>query len=376
VHTRDAVVRRELRFREGEVLDADALRASLRALEDTGVFTEVALRGSARQDRDLDLELLLAERHGFGHPIEVASATLTNLLVGRARLRYANIAGEGIHASAFYRYEGVRPRLEGALEWPRPFGLPFQARLSAFRERQPYDLDGPLLSRARGGDLTFRRVLNGRTAGEIGVRWRRRAFDREAAYAVPGTSLAGTVGLERGLWAAGPHRIDIGGRALGARDFVSGLAWVRYQRASRLRDARPPASVIAARLLGGSGSARLPLDEMYAPGAAPDATFPLRGHRLRDKGVLGAVPIGRDLGLANLEWRVEAWSRRDFGVGLTVFQDVAGVQRPAAGASRVLWDAGAGLRLRFGTSSIVRVDYGHGLRDRDHTVSVALGEAF
>jgi tetratricopeptide (TPR) repeat protein len=381
VHTRDAVVRRELRFREGEVLDYDALRASLRALGETVAFADVRIRGGIRQDRDLDLELLLSERHGFGHPLEVASATLTNLLIGRARLRYSNLAGEGIHVSGFYRYEGVRPRLDGAVDWPRPFGLPAQARLVAYRERQPYQLDGPLLFHGRGVDLSFRRVLDGRTVGEIGAHWRRRAFDGATAgappdYAVPGTTLVGVLGLERELWSAGPDRVDAAARVQGAGAYAAALGWLRYERASRFRDARPPASVAAARVSGGTGTGHLPIDEMYAPGAAPDTVYPLRGHPLRDEGVLGAVPLGRGLVLVNAEWRVEAWGRPELGVGLTLFQDLARVSRAAIGPDRVLWDAGVGLRLRFGPSSIMRVDYGRSLRDGGHALSVGLGEAF
>jgi hypothetical protein len=377
-HTRDLVARRELRFREGEVLDAGALRASLRALDETGIFTDVVVRGAVRQDRDLDLELLFAERHGFGHPVEVVTTTLTNLLVGRARLRYANLAGEGVTAAAFYRYEGARPRLEGSVDWPRPFGLPAQAHLAAFRERQPYapDAESTLVEKTRGADVTFRRVLDGRTAGEAGLRWRHRSFDAPAPYAVTGSSLAALFAFDRELWTAAGQRLDAGLRGQGARDYASGLAWLRYQWSARPRDARPPRSVLAARVLGGTGTSGLPLDEMFAPGAAPDAEYPLRGHRLRDRGALGGTPIGRELGLVNVEWRFEAWSRPAFGAGVTLFEDTARVGRTAFRAGRALFDAGGGLRLRFGRTSILRIDYGRSLTDGGHAVSVGLGEAF
>jgi hypothetical protein len=120
----------------------------------------------------------------------------------------------------------------------------------------------------------------------------------------------------------------------------------------------------------------MPLDQMYAPGAAPDAEFPLRGHRLREQGVLGGVPIGRELGLFNIEVRREVWGSAAAGLGIAVFHDAASVRRAALGSDRVLFDAGVGLRVRIGKNSLFRMDYGRSLRNDGSAVTVSVGEAF
>jgi tetratricopeptide (TPR) repeat protein len=382
-HTRDATVRREMRVREGERLDVRALRASLRSLEETGAFSNIRVRADVPRERALELSLYLDERHAFGEPIELASATFTNALVGRARLRYSNLGGRGIGIGAFYRWEGTRPRLDGVVDWPRPFDLPVQMRVGAFRERQPYALDSgePLTERVRGVDVRFRRVLDGRHSADVTLRWRLRHYDQFHPAAFPGT-LIGLEGTFERTFVEGAHaRVDALARGFAApdafgadADYRSALGAVRYRW--RSAPVGPPAVQIVGRALWGLGSRRMPIDQMFAPGAAPDAEYPLRGHRLRENGALGAAPIGRELRLGNLEWRQELWTRPLFGFGLTVFQDVAQVREVVTGSERVLFDLGAGIRIRLGQSPIIRVDYGRDLVGGGSTWTVVVGEPF
>jgi hypothetical protein len=377
-HTRDHVVRRELRVREGERLDADGLRATILALQETGAFADVGVRASVVKERDVELELLLVERHGFGQPIELATATLSNLLVGRARLRYANLGGRGIGIGAFYRWEGVRPRLDAAVDWPRPFGLPFQWRLAGYRERQPYDdrAETPLRHKARGIDMAFRRVLDGRTVGEGTLHWRRRSFDRPVSFAPPGTLSMIGAGLSRTLFEAPQQRLDaaLSGR-LSSPTFGSDVAYHAATFSLRYR-LGPAESRLVGRALWARGTSRMPLDQMYAPGTAPDGEYPLRGHHLRRNGLLGIAPIGRELRLGNLEWRRELWTGATAGLGFVLFQDVAQVQHPAIGASKVLWDTGIGIRVRVGGTVAFRMDYGRSWGDGASALTIGVGEAF
>ena len=311
----------------------------------------------------------------------LAVSTVGNLVVGVLRLRYANIGGRGVSAGIFYRWEGVRPRLSGVLDWARPFGVPVQARLVAFRETQPYDVEGERELRARGGDLRLRHVIDARNLAELTLRWRRRTFEGEPAdFARSGRLLGLGAGYERVLVQAPKHRLEafVDGFASGADvRYSSGTVALRHLwTTSGPAEARAPTSVVAARVLWGRGTRGMPLDQMFAPGAAPDSEYPLRGHPLRLRGVLGHAPIGRELRLANVEWRREVYSRPLYGAGLAVFADVAQVPKAVAGPERVLIDLGMGIRWRVGISSTVRVDYGLNLQKRSSALTVALNEAF
>jgi tetratricopeptide (TPR) repeat protein len=382
-HTRDAVVRGELRFREGERLDAADLRATLRALDETGVFRERQVRATVGKDRQLELELLLAERHGFGEAAPLAVTTMANLAVGVLRLRYANIGGRGISVGFFYRWEGVRPRRTTVVDWPRPFGLPAQARLFAFRETQPFDVDvgGQRILNQQGADLRLRRVLDVRNVAEVTLRWRTRRFEGAPAdFTRPGRILGLGVGYERMIVHTPHHRLEAfadGFASMKDVKYASATVALRHLwMTSAPAEGQPPTSVVAARILWGMGSRGMPLDQMFMPGAAPDAEYPLRGHRLRERGVLGIAPIGRELRLGNVEWRREIYRRSLYGAGLAVFADVAHVPVAVSGPKRVLVDLGVGIRGRVGISSTLRVDYGKALQGRASALTIALTEAF
>ena len=380
VHTRDRVARRELRFREGETIDAGRLRASLRSLSETGVFAETRVSAAATKDRELDLRLLMRERRGFGHPVEILSTTVANLFVSRAKLRYTNIAGEGISARGLYWWEASRPRVMGRIDWARPLGAPVHWRVSAFRETQPYDVDGPFRHKARGVETRFRRVIDARSSAEIAVRWRRRTFDREAAYARPGHVFGAGLAFDHALVDTRRHRLEASVEMFAARADVryasSVVSLAHRWTTSGPTEGRLPTSVFATRALWGRGSSGMPIDQMFMPGAAPDAEYPLRGHHLRRRGVLGLSPIGREIRLLNVEWRREVWDRPLFGAGLTFFHDMAHVPVGVTGPQRVLFDLGLGIRFRFGSNSLIRVDYGRDLRGGGHAWTFSVDEAF
>jgi hypothetical protein len=225
-----------------------------------------------------------------------------------------------------------------------------------------------------------RRVLGGRTTAEATARLRRRAFKGAPEVARDGTLAGGGLGLDQALWVSPRHRLEAGVDAFAAgadtRYASAQIALVYRGTLSSPREGRAPRSQVVARAVWARGTGGMPLDQMYALGTAPDAAYPLRGHPLRDAGVLGASPIGRELRLVNAEWRWEVWSRPLFGAGLTLFHDIGHIPVTVSGADRVLLDLGMGLRWRVGTSSTVRIDYGRSLRGKSDALTIVLGESF
>jgi tetratricopeptide (TPR) repeat protein len=384
--TNDAVARREIGLAFGATLTPAALRAARRRLEETGAFDRVTLRPRPRGDGTADLEVALAERHGFAHgPLDFLVTTGVNLAWKRARLRYSNVGGTGVSVGASARWQENRPEAALQLQWPRPLGLPATLHLAGFRGEQAYELGGAFDMRRGGVDARLRHVLGGGAVASVGVRLRDRSFSAARPDAKPGLLAGLEAGLDARLLETRRQRLDAVVRLFGAgRATGSDVAYVqadgelRYEAvASRPEGLSVERSVVALRLRGGWGSDGLPVDEMYAPGVSPESDLPLRAHPLTKQGALGANPVGRSIVLLNAEWRQRLRHRPTWDFGAVAFADGVSVWRPAEGSSaRSLLDAGVGLRLSFLAGPTLRVDHAWGLVDGRRTLFVGLSQAF
>jgi tetratricopeptide (TPR) repeat protein len=384
--TNDGVARREIGLAEGDTLTPAALRAARRRLEETGVFERVTLRPRPRGDGTADLEVALAERHGFARsPLDFLLTTGVNLAWKRVRLRYSNLGGTGLSLGASARWEENRPEATLQLQWPRPIGLPATLHLAGFRGDQAYDLGVPFDMRRRGVDASVRRVLGGGAIASLGVRVRDRSFSTPRPDATPGLLAGIEAGLDVRLVESQRQRLDAGARLFGAGGAIgSDVAYVqcdgelRYEAVvSRPEGLSVERSVLALRVRGGWGSDGLPVDEMYAPGVSPESDLPLRAHPLTRRGAIGANPVGRSVVLANGEWRQRLVHRPAWDLGAVAFADSASVWRPAGGSTeKWLLDAGVGLRLAFLAGPTVRIDHAWGLVDGHRVLFIGLSQAF
>jgi hypothetical protein len=384
--TRDRVARRELRFVEGELLRSRSFREARLRLSEVGVFPRVRLRTVPREDRRADVEVALSERHGVGSWKELAVSAGANALRRQVRLGYWNAGGEGVVLRGEYKWESTQPHVMGSVSWPRPFGLPARLLVAGQRARPQYALpDGPLTMRTRGPDVALRRVVGPRTVVALGWQFRDRTFSRPRTDAPEGVVSALGLRVETSLVDSARLRMHValsGGSALGALGsdvhFSQGALSLRVEREIATPDDHALGrSTIAARLFLGGGTSGMPVDMMYAPGAGSEAEYPLRGHEQKTNGILGATPIGRSMGLLNLEWRQRVWARPLAQLGFAVFADVIQITRRAAGEDGSLADVGVGLRLGWSGAGVVRVDYGWSLSGDGRTAfSAGFGHAF
>lgn len=159
--------------------------------------------------------------------------------------------------------------------------------------------------------------------------------------------------------------------------YPAGEARLRYYGFIALPDSKPIVrSVLAAQLTLGRGGSRMPLDDMFAPGAASEMDYPLRAHRQKNQGILGQAPIGRRLDLLNVELRQRLVDARLFQLGAVAFYDGARLRATAQGDEPVIHDVGLGLRLAT-RGIIVRVDYGRNVsRDGKNAWTAGLGQVF
>jgi Tetratricopeptide repeat/Surface antigen variable number repeat len=387
VHVLDKVARREVVPTEGGVLTLRSLRQTRLRLREVGVFDRVTVRVTPQPDGKAQLDVALLERHGlFSSPVEALVASGTNALNHLARLRYSDLAGEGLSVGALYRWEKNRPKVAISLEWPRPLDLDANLHFSAFNGRQRFDVPGGgLLARVRGFDLGARRVVGPGTVVDLAVRARRRVLSRSDPLddvGASGTSLGGALGVEHRLLDGRRHRLDLSGELL-----LSGSE-ARYTRfvlgASDSVSLSSPdgslidRSVLVSRILWGRSSDETPIDERFAAGGSAEMDFPLRAHAQVSNGTLGSnVPVSRSMVLGNLEWRRRLLRRSLVQVGLVAFCDAATLAGTVGGdLDHNFLDVGMGIRVGVGGGSIVRFDWGHGLSDGQNAIFIGLGQVF
>jgi hypothetical protein len=388
VHTLDRVARREIPFREGDVLTLRRVQEARLRLTEVGIFDRVTVRAVPLGDGRANLDVALIERYGlYRSLVDLGLNVGTNLLFERLRPRYANIAGTGLTVGGQYRWEHNRPDLSIFADWPRPLGLDATVHLGAFRGEQLYDVNAdPLFSRSHGADLSLRHVVAGRFVAQVALRTRDRSFSRPDPDAPPGRIVGIEAGLDRRLVETPRQRLDAS-----VRVFTSGRALgsdLTYTRASlgaqyRLSLAAPEGtilerSVLAVQFHWGRGTDGTPIDQMFAPGGSPEMELPLRAHQQTHDGTLGSTPLGRSLALANLEWRRRLFRSPFVQVGLVTFCDLARIDRTAGPSDldHSFQDVGVGLRLGLGGSSVVRLDYGHGLSDGRNAIFLGLNQTF
>jgi len=384
VYTNERVVTRELALSPEGVLDLGRYRETRLRLEELGIFSRIELRPLPRQLGHVDLEVDLAERHGFGDRAQVAIRSAIYAVRKKVVLRYFNLAGEGINLGLEYKWQRTQPRWQGSVEWPRPFGLPANLRLEALRARPTYDLGQTFTMRTRGGGVSVRRVAGPGTVAEAGWRFRDRTFGVVRPDAREGRLSGYQLGLDHRFVDRRRHRFDASARffqalaGLGSDlSYPLGQVALRYRGFVSLPDGKPIArSVLAAQLILGRGGARTPLDEMFTPGASSEMDYPLRGHYVRRNGILGGTAIGKDLDLLNVELRQRIASGKHFQLGAVAFYDGARLDSTAQGGARKMNDVGLGLRLAT-RGLLLRVDYGRSLSgDGKNAWTGGIGEVF
>ena len=380
-------VTREVRPSSGQMLRPKHLEGTRLRLDESGLFRTAEPRPVPVGGGKVDLEVAVVERHGlWDHWAEFAARSAVYAFSQKVRLRYYNLLNSGVALSSEYKWEKTQPRLAGGLYWTRPAGLPFNFYLDGVTARPEYALEGPITLRTRGVAAGVRRVFGARTVVQAGLRARHRTFSRFRFDAPAGDVNGFDLGVERRWLDRTRHRFQSAlyffqaTEGLGS-DFVypRGLAIARYYGTIAGADgADMPGAMFATQLQWGIGGTGMPLDDMFAPGAASEMDLPLRAHRQKRSGVLGVSPIGRGLLLANVEWRQRLVNHRFGQAGIVLFYDGARVSDTAQGPRHTdIHDAGVGLRVRVKGAPILRVDYGWSLTgDGKTALTAGVGHVF
>ena len=380
--TREEVVRRELRVREGEALGVDDVLETQRRLSSLGLFdavTIVEIAGEAAGRRTLVIRVSEAPRTSVSYGIGYGERDLVR---GSVEVTRRNLFGMDRRLSAFVRMSFRGSRFLASFREPHLFGRRQELFVTAFRDEE----DRETFDYARYG-------VSAQTAWALAPRWNvvlRQTYQEIRTYNVvedclaldrqfcpatlsgPSASLVGdtrddALDPRRGYFlvtdAQLSHRV-LGGDTL-VKAFVQASTY-------RLLAPRVVAAVSGRVGMGrtfGLEPALLPIPERFFAGG----DYSLRGFGVDDVRTEG----GNGVLIGTLEMRVDTGG----GFSVAAFTDAGNVYRLASDMtlSDLRYTAGVGLRYRSALGPL-RLDWGFKLdRRADESASqlhVTIGHAF
>ncbi|MGE0447507.1 MAG: C39 family peptidase, partial [Vicinamibacterales bacterium] len=288
--------------------------------------------------------------------------------------------GAGERAALLWRWASRRPRIAFDLSLPAPHGLPGILSLEGAWERQTY----ADLMPSSGASRTEERRRVALRLSDWATHWLRWQA---------GAGVDGWRGRDPGVDGADPQRgrfitveggVDVRpagdrlavgasaawwGPVAGQRPFETGTLRAAWR--SSVEPARPSWSIVTA--LSGA-SARAPLAVWPGAGTGQARDGLLRAHPLLRQGVLTGAVFGRIVPRGTLTYIRPVRT----GLSVAAFADMARAwHRPvASGASRLLLDVGAGLRVHAPGGGAMRIDLARGLRGGGLVVSAGWDEAW
>ncbi|MEX1129893.1 MAG: C39 family peptidase [Vicinamibacterales bacterium] len=355
--TRHAVVTSLLNLPPNTALTSGGLAAAARRLDalPSADAARVTYRpiGSGRAN----VEAVVVERPRFPSTRgALLNAGLSLVTDREIALSAASVTSGGDRVTAQWRWWEARPRVSLAYEAPSRVGV---WRTEVFGEKETYGAEPASVVESRqGGSLALSNWTTTLLRWEVAAgidHWRDR-----------GRTATVTTALDQRL----------AGEAVALRGGATGLAgaftaWSAGAAASWRSRARHEGAVFAAVAGVDVASTTAPLALWPGAGTGHARGPLLRAHPLLDDGRVTGDVFGRRLYHGSVEGR--HWLKpvmRVLRIAPAVFVDAARAERRRHPGAAWHIDAGAGVRLAFPGSSVLRIDVGKGLRDGATAFSV------
>ena len=165
--TRDKVIRRELRFDEGDLYNGSKVRRSFERINNLGYFDNVEIIPNRRVGTNiLDMEIRVKERP-TGSLTMGAGWGSADGFVGTFAISEANLFGTGRKLNLSLELGAKRSRLNLRYLEPYLLGYDMTGRVDIFNTTQQYnDFD----RKSKGGALTVSKAFGEYYSGEVGYR--------------------------------------------------------------------------------------------------------------------------------------------------------------------------------------------------------------
>jgi len=309
VRTRDNVIRRELRFREGDQYDIAKIDRSKVRIKNTGYFENVDVstnRRAGEQVVDLDLKVKEQQTGSLSFGIGASS---TQGLIGSFDIRQKNIFGTGreVDLSAVVGGEDSNFNLRFVEPWlfDREVSLGF----NLFKTISDYD---SFREESAGGSVTFGRALDEYSSGSIGFDYEDIKFTNVASnYDTNLTQTQSVFGVTLG-WRRNtvdnildPSRGYLARASAKFAGLLGDANFNKYYVSDRLFYQGPWKTTFSVGAEAGfvdvNSPQDIPVSEMFFLGGIES----LRGYQYRSLGprnFYGSLIGGRKLALANVEY--------------------------------------------------------------------------
>jgi len=354
--TKEHVIRRELTFQTGDILEMDAVRNSLRKLGQLGYFEPIVPDFLVTEDPLVVDVLLPVTENKTGRAAFGAGYSSKDGLVGYIEVADTNFLGRGQTANIKWEFGSKLNTYDIGFTEPYLFGTTTSAGFNLYnRRRLQFDQEtqSSYTVRSSGADVTLGRPLGAFTRGYLTLR-----ADNSSTEPAEGSPLVPTSNRTRSIIASlrtdtsdhllyptegfrSNFAVETAGRFLGGdTEFTKyETSFAKYLKAGSNNQ------TWAFRVMTGVGFGEIPLHEKFRVGGSET----VRGYRY------GAMQGDRML-VAQVEYR--------FPINQTihgaVFYDLGNAWE---GSGLDLHDLkqGAGVGIRFNTPlGVIRIDYGIG----------------
>jgi outer membrane protein insertion porin family len=238
VRTRDKVIRRELRFAEGDLFSTSKLNESKRRLRNTTFFKEADLKVVKTEEPDkVNVDAVVEERPTGSISMGVGYSSYENVIL-TGSISQDNFLGTGTRLFLGAALSSINQYFDFTISHPYIFDLDLSAALSLFNSKREFDTYN---YKVKGGATTFGRPITDNT--RITMRYRYEKVDvynvdidastyvqsqtGKATTSSVGANLT-TVTIDDILWPNKGYAIDYGlelagGPFGGTNDFVKGI---------------------------------------------------------------------------------------------------------------------------------------------------------
>ncbi|MBN2705788.1 MAG: outer membrane protein assembly factor BamA [Deltaproteobacteria bacterium] len=165
--TRDKVIRRELRFAEGDLFSASALKRSRERLNNTQFFSEADIQTAQQDNQSIDVNVKVVEASTGAFSVGLGYSTVDSI-IGIANISQKNWLGRGLDATFNVELSGSRQFYNIGLTDPYFLDMNMSAGINIYDEEYEYDAYD---TEQQGIRFHFGKPIDEYTSWSAGYRW-------------------------------------------------------------------------------------------------------------------------------------------------------------------------------------------------------------
>jgi outer membrane protein insertion porin family len=177
--TRDKVIRRELRFSEGDLFSGSALKRSRERLNNTQFFSEADIQTIQNDDETIDVNVKVVEGSTGAFSIGLGYSTVDSI-IGVANISQTNWLGKGLDATFNVELSGARQFYNIGLTDPYFLDMDMSAGLNIYNEEYEYDAYDTV---QQGFRVSVGKPIDEYTSWSAGYRWEKVKIDNISSTA-------------------------------------------------------------------------------------------------------------------------------------------------------------------------------------------------